>query len=110
VCAYSCSVAVYAQGISMQLDCEQASLVEANKEKKIHVWKPGAKEPESLPWDTTPSPETILLDGWSRYIKDGVEPRFGGHENLKTIALCEAVGMSADRGCVIEVDKLLKPH
>ena len=109
VCSYSCSFAVYAQGISMQLDCEQASLVEANKEKKIQVWKPGVKEPESLPWDAIPSPETILLDGWARYIKDGVEPRFGGHENLKTIALCEAVGMSADRGCVIEPGKLLKP-
>jgi predicted dehydrogenase len=101
-CGYSCSFATYGPGWATRVDCEKASLVEANKEKEIHIFAPDAKEPEKIKWDVTPSPETIILDGWARYIKEGVEPRFGGHENLKTLALCEAVGISADEGRVVE--------
>lgn len=105
-CAYSCSFAVFGAEMGLRVDCEQASLVELNKEKKIAIWKPGVKEPEIIGWDAGPQPEAILLDGWFRYIKDGVEPRFGGHENLKTLALIEALGVSADQGRIVEVGKL----
>jgi hypothetical protein len=41
-----------------------------------------------------------------KYIKEGVEPRFGGHENLKTLSLCEAFGVSSDTGRIVEPAKL----
>ena len=105
-CAYSCSFAVFGAEMGLRVDCEQASLVELNKDKKIAIWKRDVKEPEIIAWDAGPQPEAILLDGWLRYIKEGVEPRFGGRANLKTIALIEAIGIAADEGRVVEVGRL----
>ncbi len=106
VCGYSCSFATCGPGWDLRVDCEQASVIEANKDKQVHIWKPGAKEPEKIGWDTGPNAEAIILDGWMKYVKEGVEPRFGGHENLKTLALCEAFGVSSDTGRIVEPAKL----
>ena len=51
---------------------------------------------------------TILLDGFSDYIKRGVEPEFSGRQNLTTVAMVEAMGVSSDEGRIIDFDEYLK--
>ena len=42
------------------------------------------------------------------YVEDGVEPPSGGPQNLYTVALVEAGGISSDEGRVVELSELLE--
>ncbi|MEW6358832.1 MAG: Gfo/Idh/MocA family oxidoreductase [Planctomycetota bacterium] len=99
-CGYFCTFAAPGKGGGgFRIDCEKATIEEGGKQ--ILVTKSGAKETEGVPVDASPSAETILLDGFARYISEGVEPPFSGPQNLKTIALVEAVGKASDEDVVI---------
>ncbi|MCK4245168.1 MAG: Gfo/Idh/MocA family oxidoreductase [Candidatus Omnitrophica bacterium] len=87
----------------LQIECENGSLeVIAGQ---IHLRRPEATEDEILPVAEGEPAESILLDGFYKYITEGVEPPFSGRENLKTIALVEASGIASDEGKIIEVSE-----
>ena len=51
--------------------------------------------------------ETVLLDGFHRYVVDDVEPPFSGPRNLITVGLVEAVGAASDGGCVLDFARFM---
>ena len=69
---------------------------------------PGVAEAEIIPLDEAPPPETVLLDGFRDYIRDGVEPSFSGRRNLVTIAMVEAVGVASDGGVVLDFEDFMQ--
>jgi len=99
-CGCLCTFASHAGGSSFRLDCEGGTLQTVGAE--LHLNRPGAKQHEVVPLDAVPAPETVLLDGFHRYLTEGIEPPFGGHENLKTVALVEASGVASDESRVVD--------
>jgi predicted dehydrogenase len=97
---YSCTFGAHAGGSSLRMECAGGSLQVIGGE--IHLRRPGAATDEILPTDTVEQPEKVLLDGFSRYVTEGVEPPFSGHHNLVTVGLVEAVGASSDEGRVVD--------
>ncbi len=100
-CSCVCTFASHKSGGNLRIDCEYASLELV--ENGIEVRRPGAQKSEVLPLDKVPIPESVLLDGWHKYITEGIEPPFGGHENLKTVALVEAAGIASDERRVVDL-------
>jgi len=100
-CGCTCTFASHKSGESLRIDCKDASLELMGN--GIEVRRPGAQESEVLPLDKVPVPESVLLDGWHQYITKGIEPPFGGHENLKTVALVEAAGIASDERRVVNL-------
>ena len=105
-CGYLCTFASHRAGSWLRLDLEGGTLEVAGDELLLR--KPGALEDEVVALDEVPPPQEILLDGFHRYVSEGVEPEFGGHENLTTVALVEAVGLSSDEGRVVDFREYLQ--
>jgi predicted dehydrogenase len=97
---YTCTFAAHTGGSSLRLECVGGSLQVVGGE--IHLRRPGAEADEILPLDPVERPEKVLLDGFSRYVTEGVEPPFSGHHNLITVGLVEAIGVASDEGRVVE--------
>ncbi len=87
----------------LNIECEKGSLEVIGGQ--IHLRRPEKTEDEILPIEEGETPESILLDGFYKYISQGVEPPFSGRQNLKTIALVEASGIASDEGKIIEVSE-----
>jgi len=87
------------------IECEKGSLDVVGDQ--LHLRKPEATEDEILPIEEGKTAVSILLDGFYKYISEGVEPAFSGRENLKTIALVEASGVASDEGKIIDFQKYL---
>ena len=103
---YIATFSAHSGSNSLRVECEEGSL--EIKEDKIYVHKPGVEEVEVLTPNSGHSPENLILDGFYQYITEDVEPPFGGHENLKTVALVEAVGISSDKLKVINLEEIHK--
>jgi len=97
---YSCTFGAHTGGSSLRLECPGGSLQVLDGQ--IHLHRPGASEEEIRPLDEVEAPEKVLLDGFYRYVAEGVEPPFGGHENLITVGLVEAIGAAADEERVVD--------
>lgn len=99
-CGYLCTFAAPGKGAgSLRVDCEKATIEDGGKE--IRVTENGQKEPKSVAFDSVRAAEDVLLDGFAEYVARGVEPPFSGRQNLRTIALVEAVGRASDKGQVL---------
>ncbi len=99
-CGYLCTFAAHKGGSSLRVECAEGCLeVEGDG---IHLRRPGADADEILPLDRVPEAGQQLLDGFAKYIQEGVEPPFGGHQNLYTIALVEAAGVASDEVRVVD--------
>ena len=99
-CGYMCTFAAHAGGSSLRIECAEGSLQPARD--GIHVRRPGTDVDEIVPLDKVPAAEEYLLDAFARYIGEGIEPEFGGHQNLYTVGLVEAVGIASDEARVID--------
>ncbi|NOZ24225.1 MAG: Gfo/Idh/MocA family oxidoreductase [Planctomycetes bacterium] len=100
-CGYFCTFAAPGKGgSSFRIDCEKATLEDGGKQ--ILVTPSGSKDTEGVPVDEAPAAEVVLLDGFARYIAEGTEPPFSGRQNLRTVALVEAVGRASDEDAVID--------
>jgi len=100
-CGYFCTFAAPGKGGgSFRIDCEKATLEDGGKEVLVTLSE--SKETEAVPVDQAPAAETVLLDGFARYVNEGIEPPFSGPQNLKTVALVEAVGKASDEDVVID--------
>lgn len=101
-CGYLCTFAAPGKGeSSFRIDCEKATLEPAGGQ--VRITEAGAKEPKLIPADTVPPAEAVLLDGFHAWVTRGVEPPFSGQQNLKTVALVEAVGKSSDKNKVLRL-------
>jgi len=99
-CGYLCTFAAPGKPDNvLRIDCEKATLEPVGTQ--IRVTLAGEKEPQLIPCDDAPPAEMILLDGFADYVNKDVEPPFSGPENLKTVALVEAVGRSSDENAVL---------
>ena len=88
------------------IECEKGSLDIVDNQ--IHLRRPEATEDEILPIEEGEEGVSIILNGFYKYITEGIEPVFSGRENLKTIALVEASGAASDEGKIIDFQKYLK--
>jgi predicted dehydrogenase len=98
-----CTFAGRGKGSSLRIECREGAL--ELRGDTLEVLRSGAAQPEALPLDPGPDSETALLDGFRRYVLEGVEPEFSGRENLATVALVECLGAAADRGEVLDFDE-----
>ena len=99
-CGALCTFSAHKPGTNFRIEFEGGTLESDGRELRLQ--RPGTKIDERLPLDEVPPGETVLLDGFYRYIAEGVEPDFGGHQNLITVALVEAVGVSSDEKRVVD--------
>lgn len=105
-CGYLCTFAAHKTSSSLRIECENASLELVAD--GIEVRRRGTQDSELLPLDKVPVATEVLLDGWYRYVMEGIEPPFGGHQNLKTVALVEAAGIASDERRVVDLKKFWK--
>jgi predicted dehydrogenase len=105
-CGYLCTFAAHRGGSGLRIDLEGGTLEQVGAELRLR--RPGAEADEVVPLDPAPPAERVLMDGFYRYVTEGVEPEFGGHNNLTTMALVEAVGVASDEGRVVDFQKFLK--
>ena len=104
-CAYTCDFCSHTGGNVLRVECEHASLEVLGGE--IRVVRQGEKESETVPFDAVPSPEQTMLDLFKAYVEDGEEPPSSGPNNLWTIAMVEAGGVSSDEGRVVELSEFM---
>jgi predicted dehydrogenase len=104
-CAYSCNFCSHAGGDGLRVECERASLEVIGRE--IRVVPQGGKEALSVPFDPAPSSDQVMLDLFKAYVEDGVEPPSSGRNNLWTVAMVEAGGVSSDEGRIVDVAELV---
>ena len=98
-----CTFASRTKGSDLRIECEEGTLVLQDGELLLH--RPAADEPESVPFDDLLSAgEGALLDGFYRYIREGIEPSFSAPRNLVTVGLVESIGEASDRGEVLDFD------
>jgi len=95
-----CTFASRLKGSSLSIECETGTLELKGSQLLAH--RTGVAEPEIIPLDEAPSPENALLDGFYRYISEGVEPEFSGPQNLLTVGLVESLGAASDHGGVLD--------
>ncbi|MSS73506.1 MAG: Gfo/Idh/MocA family oxidoreductase [Candidatus Latescibacteria bacterium] len=105
-CGYLCTFAAHKGGSSLRIDLEGGTLEQVGNEVRLR--RPGTDQDEVLPLDPAPAAEAVLMDGFHRYVTEGIEPAFGGHNNLTTMALVEAVGVASDEGRVVDFQAYLK--
>ena len=105
-CGYLCTFASHKGGSGLRIDLEGGTLEQVGSELRLR--RPGAQEDEGIPLDAAPQDQTVLMDGFFRYVTEGVEPEFGGHNNLTTVALVEAAGVASDEGRVVDFQAYLK--
>jgi predicted dehydrogenase len=105
-CGYSCNFIAPQSSSLFRVDAEGATLEIVGQE--LFVKQTDVKGRESIALDHSPGGETVLLDGFLRYIEEGEEPPFGGRPNLKTVGLVEAVGAASDRGVILNFGDYLE--
>ena len=105
-CGYLCTFAAHKAGSCLRIDLEGGTLEVVGDDLLLR--RPGESEDEVVALDEVPRPEAVLLDGFGRYVSEGVEPEFGGHENLTTVGLVEAVGVSSDEGRIVDFREFLQ--
>ena len=103
---FLCTFASHGKGSELRIDCEGGSIEPCGEGLRLQL--PGVAEAEIIPLDEAPHPETVLLDGFRDYIRDGVEPSFSGRRNLVTIAMVEAVGVASDGGVVLDFEDFMQ--
>jgi len=101
-----CSFAAHSNKQDLQIECEKGSLIVINS--KIYLKKYDSTEKEIIPIEEGPPAESIILDGFYKYITNGIEPSFSGKQNLKTIALVEASGVASDKGRIVDFHQYLQ--
>ena len=52
-------------------------------------------------------PETILIQDFHNYVVGGVEPAYSGRNNLVTVGLIEAMGVSSSRSEVVDFKEFM---
>jgi hypothetical protein len=87
------------------VECERASLEVIGRE--IRVVPQAGEEALSVPFDPAPSSDQVMLDLFKAYVEDGVEPPSSGRNNLWTVAMVEAGGVSSDEGRIVDVAELV---
>lgn len=97
-----CTFTAHAGGSSLRIECSGGSIEHTADGLRIQV--PGGGEPVMMSLDDTDS-QTQLLDGFRRYVEEGVEPPFSGKHNLVVVALVEALGMASDQGAVLDFEQ-----
>ncbi len=105
-CGYMCTFVAHKGGSSFRLELEGGS-IEPTKEG-ISLTRPGSKEAEIIPLDEVKESTTIILDGFAAYVAGGEEPEFSGRQNLTTVAMVEAMGVSSDEGRIIDFAEYLQ--
>ncbi len=105
-CGYLCTFVAHKGGSSLRVEFEGGTLEAVGDELLLR--RPGAAEDETIALDEVPHPEEVLLDGFYRYATEGIEPGFGGHKNLATVALVEGIGVASDEGRVVDFQAFLK--
>jgi predicted dehydrogenase len=103
--SYVCTFAAHKPGASLRLELTGGTLELSGD--ALLLRRPGAAEDEHLPLDAVPPAETILLDDFHRHITEGVEPDFGGHANLVTVATVEGIARASDEGRVVTLAEML---
>ena len=96
-----CTFASRSRGSSLQIDFEGGSVSDVGGQLKL--MRPGSTEPESLELEHVDASESILLNGFADFINRGIEPSFSGRNNLATVAMVEAMGVSSLQGEVIDL-------
>jgi hypothetical protein len=105
-CGYLCTFTAHKGGSSFRIDLEGATLEPTSD--GLAVKRPGKEEAEELlPLDEVPEATDVLLDGFSDYVRNDVEPEFSGRQNLTTIAMVEAMGVASDEGGVIDFEEYM---
>jgi len=64
-------------------------------------------EEEEISLDDCPDSTTVIMNEWSKYLSDGVEPEFSGRNNLATVAMVEGCGVASEEGRVVDFKQYL---
>ena len=104
-CGTMCTFAAHKGGSSLRLELEGGSLEQVAD--GLALKRPGVDETEIRPLDEVPDGTDVLLDGFRDYVEKDVEPVFSGRNNLTTVAMVEAMGVSSDEGVVIDLEAYL---
>ena len=105
-CAYSCNFCSHTGGDMLRVECEKASLQVTGD--GIRVVRQGEKEPEIVPLDSAPSASETMLDLFQAYLDEGVDPPSSGPNNLLTVAMVEAGGISSDEGRIVDIGEMMR--
>lgn len=105
-CGYLCTFAAHKGGSALRLELDGGAL-ELN-DSGLLLRAPGSDEDKVISLGQAPAPEEVLLDGFQRYVTEGVEPDFGGHRNLPTVGLVEGLGAASDEGCVVDFGAFMR--
>ena len=95
-----CTFAAHSGGSSLRIECSGATIEQVAGGLQVQV--PG-EEALVVALDESDS-EGGLLDGFRKYVEQGVEPPFSGRNNLVVVALIEALSTASDRGQVVDFD------
>lgn len=96
-----CTFAAHGRGSSLRIECTGGSIEQIPEGLRIQI--PGG-DPLIEPLEETEA-EKGLLDGFRRYVEEGIEPPFSGRHNLVVVALVEALGIASDQGKVLDFEE-----
>ncbi len=99
-----CTFASHGSGSSLRIECTGGAIEQVAD--GLRVQTPGGAKSVIVPLDETNSQEE-LLDGFRRYVEEGVEPPFSGRDNLVVLGLVEALGVASDQGAVLDFEAYL---
>ena len=104
-CGYMCCFESHRPESAFRIDCEGGTLeLKGGKLTLIHRER---KEEEEIPIDECPDGTVAIMNGWSKYLSEDVEPGFSGRNNLVTVAMVEACEAASDEGRVIDFQHYL---
>ena len=103
--SYLCCFESHKNGSVSRIDTEGGTL-ELNG-GKLTLKHRERVETEEIPLDTCPDSTTVIMNNWSKYLSEGVEPEFSGRNNLTTVAMVEGCGVASEEGRVIDFKQYL---
>ena len=107
-CGYMCTFTAHKGGSSFRMELEGGCLEQTSA--GLTLKRPGADDEEVLTLDEVGEAADVLLDGFSAYVLEDVEPEFSGPNNLTTVAMVEAMGVASSHRMTIDfADYLERP-
>ena len=105
-CGYLCTFEAHKGGSSVRVDVDGGTLDVVGR--SLFLKRRGTDGEEEIPLDDVPESTTVIMNGFARYIAEGVEPEFSGRKNLTTVGMVEGLGVSSDEGRVIDFQAFLQ--
>ena len=105
-CGYMSCFESHRKAAVCRVDCEGGTLeLAGGKLRLTHREREGVEE---IPLDDCPDSTTAIMNAWSQYLSEDVEPEFSGRNNLATMAMVEGCGVASDKGRIVDFKQYLE--